>query len=254
MKREVDVKDTSSASWVKLEISDRVIGYMDYDTYTIKIYDHSSNKDIHVKNEDKKYYFEPVSQLNQLSAQSYFNNISRKPEMTFNVNMWSDTVRNAVHKFISDDLKLGPVNINLVRVLPLDRVMMYSEIGLSPNYEIEQNWIDYKSDKFLKFKYICEKMVHCDDLATQMKRNPEQFKLKMRFSLSSQKSQTKETRISVESIINGEMMNKIDQQFKGKEVILLTAEGKKQLLKESSENVIIQTVDDSEILSKNSQT
>ena len=62
-----------------------------------------------------------------------------------------------------------------------------------------------------------------------MTTNPEQFNLKMRLSLSSQKSQ-------------------------GKEIILLTAEGKKQLLKESSENVIIQNVDDTEVLSKNSQT
>ncbi len=97
-------------------------------------------------------------------------------------------------------------------------------------------------------------MVHCDDLAAHMKANPEQFKLKMRFSLMSQKSQTKETKIGVESIINGEMMNKMDQQFKGKEIILLTDEGKKQLLNESSENIIIQTIDDSEVLSRNSET
>lgn len=97
VKRQVDVKDTfPSTSWMKLEILDRVIGYMDYETYTIKIYDHTPIKEIHLKNEDKKYYFEPIGQLNQLSAQSAFNNISRKPEMTFNVNMWSDTVRNAV--------------------------------------------------------------------------------------------------------------------------------------------------------------
>ena len=139
--------------------------------------------------------------------------------------MWNDTVRNAVHRFISDDLKLGPVNINLVRVLPLDRVMMYSEVG-SQNFEIEQNWIDYKSDKFLKFKYVCDKMKHCNDLALQMKTNPEQFKLKMRFSLSSQKSQAKETKISVENILQGEMMNQMEQQFKGKEVVLIAAEGK----------------------------
>ena len=49
-------------------------------------------------------------------------------------------------------------------------------------------------------------------------------------------------------------MNQIDQQFKGKEVIFLTAEGKEQLLKESWEKVIIQTVDNSEVLSKKSQT
>jgi len=253
VKRQADIKNSSFASWAKLEISDHVIGYMDYDTCTIKIYDHASNRDINIKNEEKKYYFEPIGQLDHFSAKSAFNNISNKAEMIFHVNMWSDSIRNAVHKFISDDLKRGPVNINLVRVLPMDRVMIFNEMGLPPNFELEQNWINYKSDKYLKFKYICDQLKKCNHLAAQMKTNPEQFQLKMRFSLSSQESQTKETKISIENIMHGEMMNELDQKFKGKEVILLTAAGKKQLLKESSENVIIQTVDDNQVASKDSQ-
>jgi len=93
-----------------------------------------------------------------------------------------------------------------------------------------------------------------NDLGVKMKSNPEQFHFTMRFSLSSQKTQTTTTKIHVESIINGEMMNKLDQKFPEKEVILLTANGKKKLLKETSENVIIQTIDDSsQIPSRNSQ-
>ncbi len=61
-------------------------------------------------------------------------------------------------------------------------------------------------------------------------------------------------KISIESIMYGEMMNKLEQKFNGKEVVLLTAGGKKQLLKESSENVIIQTIDDTQVPSKSSQS
>jgi len=242
--------DTTSTSWAKLEISDRVIGYMDYDTYTVKIFDHALNKDVNMKNEKKKYYFEPIGQLNHLSAESSYNNVSKKYEMTFNVNMWDDAVRDAVYKFISEDMELGPVNKNFVRVLPLDNVaMMYNEIGpASPHFEINQNWIDYKSDKYLTFKFICDRMKPCNDLAMQMKSNPKQFPLKMRFSVSSQNSQTRDTKINIESILHGDMMNKLDQIYKKnnteKELVLLTAEGKKQLMKESSENIIIQTIDD----------
>jgi len=247
--------DTYSASWAKLEISDHVIGYMDYDIYTVKIYDHASNnKDLNVKNEDKKYYFEPIGQLDHRTAKSAYNNISKKAEMTFNVNMWSDIIRNSVHKFIADDLKRGPVNINLVRVLPMDRVMLFNEIGSSQHFEIDQNWINYKSDKYLKFKYTCDQLKECNDLALQMKKNPEQFHFNMRFSLSSQKSQTKTTKLKIENINNGGMMNELQQKFPNKEIILLTANGKKQLLKESLENVIIQTIDDSQVPSKNSQS
>jgi len=246
--------DTSSTSWAKLEISDHVIGYMDYDIYTVKIYDHASNKDVNVRNEEKKYYFEPIGQLDHRSAKSVFNNISKKAEMTFNVNMWSDSIRSSVHKFIADDLKRGPVNINLVRVLPMDRVMLFKEFGSSQHFEIDQNWINYKSDKYLKFKFTCDQLKECNDLALQMTKNPEQFHFKMRFSLSSQKSQTKTTKINTESILNGEMMNELQQKFPNKEIILLTAKGKKQILKESSESVIIQTIDDSQVPSKNSQS
>jgi len=160
VKRQVDIPDTS-ASWAKLEISDDVIGYMDYDTYTVKIYDHASNKDVNKKSEEKKYYFEPFGQLDHQSAKSFFNNISEKAEMTFNVNMWNDNLRNAVHRFLSDNLKLGPVNINLVRVLPMDRVMLFNEIGSSQHFEIEKNWINYKSDKYLKFKFTCDQLKRC---------------------------------------------------------------------------------------------
>jgi len=243
-KPESTVTDISSTSWAKLEISDRVIGYMDYDTYTVKIFEHNSNKGVNMTNEKKKYYFEPIGQLNHLSAESTFNNVSKKYEMTFNINMWDDTVRDAVHKFISDDMKMGPVNKNLVRVLPLDNVVMYNEVEQSKNFEIEQNWIYYKSDRYLTFKFICDQKKPCEDLALQMKFTPKQFRLKMRFSVSSQNSETKDTKIS-KIIMHGDMMNKLDQKYKGKETVLLTAEGKKELMKETSQNIIIQTIDDS---------
>lgn len=242
------------SSWAKLEISDVVIGSMDYDTYQVKIYNHASNKDVDMNNVEKKYYFEPIGQLDHLSAKSNFNNVSKTAEMTFKINMWTDQIRADVHKFLSDDLKLGPVNINLVRVLPLDEVMIFSGGGSSPHFEIDHNWINYKSDTFLKFKFICDKMEHCKNLAMQMQTNPEQFNLKMRFSLSSQNSQTKETKINIDTIMSGDMMNKLDQKLKGKEVVLLTADGKNQLLKESSENIIVQTVDDFQIPTKDSRS
>ena len=237
--------DGSSESWAKLQVSDDVIGTMDYDSYSIKIYGHAKNKDIATKNEDKKYYFEPIGQLNHRSAQSAFNNITKKAEMTFNVNMWSDAVRSKAHRFLSKKLKLDPVNKNLVRVLPLEKVMITSPIIL-PNIELVQDWFQYKGDRFLTFKYVCDKIIHCDNLAQQMKSNPTQFILKMQFSLSSQKSQTKETKINIESALHGDMMNTLDQKFKDSNEVLLGAAEKKRLIQEMSTNIIISTIDDTD--------
>lgn len=77
-KRQIADGVTSSGSWTMLEISDRVIGNMDYDNYGIKIYDHVSNKDANKKNIEKKYFFEPIGQLDHHSAKSAFNNFSKK--------------------------------------------------------------------------------------------------------------------------------------------------------------------------------
>ncbi len=238
-------QDDSSSSWAKLEVSDHVIGHMDSGNFSTKIYDHASNKDSNTKKEDKKYFFEPLGLLDHLSAKSVLNRNSKKNEMIFEVIMWDVNMRNAVHDFISNGIKRAPVNIELVRVLPLDRVMAFSEDGRdSLDYHLEQTYILYKGDKKLKLKFICEHKETCDELATLMKEDPESFNLKMRFSLSSQKSQSKETKIRIDSILNGDMMNELDQKFHGTDVVLLTADGKKKLLKESSENVIIHTIDD----------
>jgi len=242
--------DTSSSSWEKLEISNRVVGEMNYNTYTIKIYGHASNNDVNKKNERKKYYFEPICQLDHFSAESAFNNVSKKYEMSFNVNMWDDTIRDAVHTFISDDLDLGPVNKHLVGVLPLDNVMVIHKAATErqpSDFKIEQDSINYKSNKHLTFKFICNRQKPCEELTLQMNSNPKQFQFKMRFSLSSENSQTKETKISIDSIISGGMMNELDLKYKGKDVVLLTADGKNELMKESYENVIIQTFDDTQV-------
>ena len=129
-----------SSSWSKFQISDDVIGTMDYDRYSIKIYGHTKNKDNTTKNEDKKYYFEPTGQLIHRSARSIYNNITKMAEMNFYVNMWSDDVRTKVHRFISDDLKLGPVNKDLVRILPVEKAMIISPQNL-PNVELIQDWL-----------------------------------------------------------------------------------------------------------------
>lgn len=246
--------DTFSTSWEKLEISNRVIGEMNYNTFTVKIYGHATNNDFNKKNEEKKYYFEPIGQLDHQSAESAFNNVSKKYEMSFNVNMWDDTVRDAVHKFISDDLHLGPVNKHLVGVLPLDHLVMYNATaGKShSDFEISQDSINYKSNKKLTFKFICNRPKPCDELALQMKSNPRQFRLQIRFSVSSQNSQKKKTTISIESIMRQGTMNTLSQKYKGREV-LLTADMKNQLTKESTESVIIQTFDDTQVPSQNSK-
>ena len=95
-------------------------------------------------------------------------------------------------------------------------------------------------------------MRECDDLAVVMHNTPEQFSnLKMFFSQSAQRTQRRETVIRVENIMAGEMAATLDQRYTNPDTpdALLTAEDEKRLLTESSTNVLIDSFDDSDVVS-----
>ena len=95
-------------------------------------------------------------------------------------------------------------------------------------------------------------MKECNDLAVVMHTTPEQFSnLKMFFSLSAQKTQRRETVIRIENVMAGEMAAALDQRYTNPEKpdALLTAADEKRLLTESSTNVLIDSFDDSDVVS-----
>ena len=95
-------------------------------------------------------------------------------------------------------------------------------------------------------------MKECNDLAVVMQSTPEQFSnLKMFFSLSAQKTQRRETVIRIENVMAGEMAAALDQRYTNPEKpdALLTAADEKRLLTESSTNVLIDSFDDSDVIS-----
>jgi len=93
-------------------------------------------------------------------------------------------------------------------------------------------------------------MKDCDNLAKNMNTKPEQFSnLKLFFSQSAQKTQRRETVIRVDNVMAGEMAAKLDQRYSDKPDALLTAQDEKRLLTESSTNVLIDSFDDSDVVS-----
>jgi len=93
-------------------------------------------------------------------------------------------------------------------------------------------------------------MRDCDDLADDMRTTPQQYSnLKLFFSQSAQKTQRRETVIRIENIMAGEMAARLEQRFSDKPNALLTAEDEKRLLTESSTNVLIDSFDDSDVVS-----
>ena len=233
----------SSQSWSQIEVSDSVLGALDYDNYEILLYEHARNfQDI--PGNQKIFFFAPIVQLNQMSAISYYNKLTRKSEMSFNVLMWNEALKIAVQKFISSNLN-RPVNMFQIRILPFDTISLFS-MQVMEGIELSTYDVVYQGNQFLRFKYSCDQLSDCEALAAAMKLDPSRFDLKMRFTLATQLRRTDLTNIDITNIMSGEMMNNLDQKFRGKEV-LLTAEDKNKLLKETSTNIIIQMVSDSDI-------
>ena len=77
---------------------------------------------------------------------------------------------------------------------------------------------------------------------------------KLLFSLTSQTSQRKETAIRIDNVVSGQMVTKLMQRYgrQNKEVFL-TANDEKKLLSESTSKILVETFDDSDVVSSNSE-
>ena len=247
------IKTTGESSWSKLEISPVELGSMPYSNYAINIYGHSSNNLASTTNDKKKFYYTPVARLDHSSATSSFNNVTQQPEMRFRVEMWNDAVQKEVVKFTSELIGYPLLKSDQVRVLPMEKVMLFSRIQ-STTYQMVKDWKQTQTHRDLVFKIICYKIVDCDMLAKEMQTNPDQFdNFELKFSLSTQKSERREAFIQIENVLNGKLMSKLDQKFPDQDSALLTAADELKLKAETTTNIIVETFDDSEISSSESE-
>jgi hypothetical protein len=140
-----------------------------------------------------------------------------------------------------------------VRVIPLEKVILTSNVP-TENYSISSVWTNYDKSKILRLSVTCFDKKICGKLANEMRSNPEQFDhLKLRYSLISQASQTKQMTISIDSVTSGSMVSKLLQKFGNKKEIFLTADDEKKMLAETATNIRMETFDDSEIASPDTE-
>lgn len=242
----------NSSSWAKLQISPNTLGSMPYGNIRVSIYEHSDNKVIGKKQHLKKYYYTPITLLDHESAISTFNKVTQRPEMRFRVEMWNQKLENEViaylNEFVGETIKHSQV-----QVLPLEKVVLANSIP-SPVYSVSTKWLPYQFNKHQWFSLSCFEEKDCDLLAANMRSHPEQFEhLKLLFSLSSQKSQTKQSTVHLENIASGQMVAKLLQKFETEEEVLLTAADEKRLLTETTMNVIVEIFDDTDVVSSTSE-
>jgi hypothetical protein len=241
----------ASSSWAKLQISPETFSSMEYGNFLIEIYEHANNQKA-IANQ-KKYFYAPIALLHHKSAVSLYNNVTNQSEMRFRVEMWSDKVQNEVVKHLNEIIG-HEIKSNQVRVIPLEKVILTSNVP-TENYSISSVWTNYDKSKILRLSVTCFDKKICGKLANEMRSNPEQFDhLKLRYSLISQASQTKQMTISIDSVTSGSMVSKLLQKFGDKNEIFLTANDEKKMLTETAANIRMETFDDTEIGSPETET
>ncbi|XP_046456942.1 uncharacterized protein LOC124204007 isoform X2 [Daphnia pulex] len=235
-----------SSSWAKLQISADTLSSMNYGNFLIEIYEHANNHKQTTTASQKKYFYAPIALLDHTSAVSSYNNVTKQLEMRFRVEMWNDKVQNEVVKHLNDIVG-HEIKSNRVTVIPLEKVILANKIPTT-DYSPSPVWTNYDKSKTIWFYMSCNDRKICDELANQMRSNPNQFDhLKLLYSLSSQTSQTKQTTIRIDSLTSGQMVSTLLQKFENKNEIFLTASDEKKMLTETATNIRMDTFDDYEV-------
>jgi hypothetical protein len=243
----------SPSSWAKLEISPDTLGSMEYGNFGIDIYEHTSNRKQNTSLGYCKYYFSPIALLDHESAVSFFNNVTKQPEMRFLIEMWNPKLKNEVIKYLSKLLK-HHIYEEQVQVIPFDKVILTSTPS-SSSFSLSSEWKTIRHHKDINFTLSCFAQDDCDRLATEMRSGPEQFDhFKLLFSFPSQKTQIRQMDIRIESVTSGKLVSNLLQKFgKNQKEVYLTAEDEKRMLTETATNIRIEIFDDSDVVSSNSE-
>ena len=174
--------------------------------------------------------------------------------MRFRIEMWNDKVQNQVVNYLGKVVG-RQVNDHQVQVIPFENVIL-SSTSPSNIYSLGTDWNSYRQHKFFWFTVSCIDENDCDQLADNMRNNPQQFDhLKLQFSWSSQTSKTKETAIRIENVMSGQLVSDLLQRFdqKNKE-IWLTSKDEKRILKETATNVLVESFDNTDVVSPDSES
>jgi hypothetical protein len=89
-----------SSSWAKLQISPDTLVSMAYGNFRVDIYDHANNHKSTTAPSNYKYFYAPIALLDHQGATSSFNNVTKKAEMRFRIEMWNDKVQNQVVNYL----------------------------------------------------------------------------------------------------------------------------------------------------------
>ncbi|XP_046637277.1 uncharacterized protein LOC124315553 isoform X2 [Daphnia pulicaria] len=233
------------SSWTKLQISPDPFSSMEYGNFFIEIYEHTNNKKSETAASEKKYFYSPIGLLDNQSAVSTYNRITKQPEMRFRIEVWNDKVQKQVVKHLSEIVG-HEIKSNKVRVVPLKKFILKSE-GPTVDYSLPE-WTKYEKSKTLWIYLSCYDQKFCDEMANEMRSVPEHFyHFKLFYSLSSEASHIKQATINIDSVTSGQMVTRFLQKFGDQNEVFLSANDERKMLTEMASKIQMDTFDDYEV-------
>lgn len=202
-------------SWAKLEISPNSIATVLYNDFLVNIYEHSGNRRLTEMDQNsklRKYFYAPLALLNVLSARCFKNEIMDQFEMEFHIELWNDAIQKQVTTFINAEFDQHVMDSS-IQIIPFKELILTSSSSIfKKKYKFSRDtWLTYQQRKYISFSLLIESIEHCQKIVNNMEEEPESFKsLRLQFRVDSETSQTKETIISIQSIMNGDLMTKLD--------------------------------------------
>ena len=244
---------SDSSTWEKLQISPDTFSSVEYANFLIEIYEHTDNNKATTTMSQKKYFYSSLAILDHKSAVSSYNRFTKQPEMRFRIEMWNDKVQNEVVKHLKKIVG-QEIQSDNVKIFPMKKIILTSNVP-TEEYSISPVWANFDSkSKSIWFSLSCYDPKVCDELADEMRSAPKHLDhFKLLFRLSSQTSQTKQATINIDSVTSGSMVSHLLQKFEDKNEIFLTANDEKKMLTETATNIRMETFDDSEIASPDTE-
>ncbi|XP_046456770.1 uncharacterized protein LOC124203921 [Daphnia pulex] len=122
----------------------------------------------------KIYFYSPMALLNHLNVVSIHNQTVTQGILSASFSIWNQEVRNKVVQHLSQLLS-QQIEPSQVKIFPFDSVRLTSKVQ-SADFSLTNEWRLYDNQQTLRFTLICPTREDCDQVKTQMRNSPEQFR------------------------------------------------------------------------------
>lgn len=234
-----------AASWARLKISPDIFSIVQYGNLEVKIYEELRKPNASKRETNPWYFFTPMNLLLHQRSKCILNRATKRYQIDVVIQFWNEGLRKKIIHHLKHNEHIENPK---VAVIPFEQVMLTIKKQYSNSYRPDTDWVPFNGKKLHNFCLIVDSEADCAVLADYMLVEPNRFDFfRLEFNVDAVSSMSRIAVIEVNSIRQGSLFSKLDQQFPQADSVLLTAKDTDRLLSESTSTIIASTFDDSEV-------